>query len=150
MLHWHAAVASSPWGNYDGTGGLRDGHYCVSGYSAPTTFNSTAGYWAGLTWSSSLSPAPHVFNFTALDAILEQAAAALRYVEINPLVGECAPAWLYGAKVGVEALIVNWKPSTACVPPICVPAAALAALGLEMATLTAAWGTTMTGISGRR
>ena len=32
-----------------------------------------------------------------------------------------APAWLYEATVGVTPLIVNWKPSTACVPPLCVP-----------------------------
>ena len=63
-----------------------------------------------------------MFNFTALDHVLTQAAAKDRYVEINALVGQCAPTWLYDASVGVTPLIVNWKPSTSCVPPLCVPA----------------------------
>ena len=110
----------TPWGNYDGNGGLADGHYCASNaLSPPTSFDFSKGYWAGLTWADS-SPAKGKFDFSALDATLKAADAADQFVEINALVGQCAPKWLYSN--GVEPLNVNWKPPTSCIPPICVPA----------------------------
>ena len=76
------------------------------------------GYWAGLTWADS-SPAKGRFDFSALDTTIKQADAADQFCEINALVGQCAPKWLYTA--GIEPLIVNWKPPTSCVPPTCYP-----------------------------
>lgn len=114
------STISKPWGNYDGNGGLRDGHYCAANsLSPPTSYNFSSGYWAGLTWAST-NPAPGVYNFSELDAVLQKADTSRQFVEINALIGQCSPAWLY--KNGVTALNVNWKPPPTCVPPICVPA----------------------------
>lgn len=113
-------AVTKPWGNYDGNGGMADGHYCVSNSLSPmTNYSFSNGYWAGLSWAES-SPAPGVFNFSSLDTILKSADKGDYYVEVNPLVGQCSPTWLYS--IGVEPLIVNWKPPPSCVPPLCVPA----------------------------
>ena len=115
-----ASKISKPWGNYDGNGGLRDGHYCAANsLSPPTNFNFSNGYWAGLTWAST-NPAPGVYNFSEVDAILRAADTSNQFVEFNALIGQCSPSWLYTN--GVTALNVNWKPPPTCVPPICVPA----------------------------
>jgi hypothetical protein len=116
------ALDGTPWGNYDGNGGLADGHYCVGNdLSPPTSLNSSRGYWAGLTWKSS-SPARGRYDFSEVDAILTAAAKADQFVEFNALVGQCSPDWLYTADGGVTALKVNWKPPPQCLPPTCVPA----------------------------
>lgn len=99
---------------------MKDGHYCdVNSNSPPTGFDFSRGYWAGLTWAAT-NPAYGVYNFSELDAILQAADAADQYVEVNALVGQCSPKWIYTH--GVTALKVNWKPPPTCVPPICVPA----------------------------
>eukprot|EP00729_Bicosta_minor_P021936 gene21936-3522_t len=117
-----ASIAGAPWGNYDGNGGLTDGHYCAdNALSPPTTYDFSRGYWFGLTWAST-APSAGVFNFSGLDAALARADATNQYVEANALVGQCSPAWLYSKAVGVEPLIVSWKPPPTCVPPLCVPA----------------------------
>lgn len=109
-----------PWGNYDGEGGMYGGHYCSkNGASPPTKWSSTNGYWAGLDWSFT-NPAKGVYNFSELDAILQEAEVLDQYVEVNALIGQCSPDWIY--QHGVTPLIVNWKPPPTCVPPICVPA----------------------------
>ena len=115
-----ASKISKPWGNYDGNGGLRDGHYCAANsLSPPTSFNFSSGYWAGITWAST-NPAPGVYNFSEVDAILRAADTLDQFVEFNALIGQCSPTWLYSN--GVTALNVNWKPPPTCVPPTCVPA----------------------------
>lgn len=115
-----AVVKSTPFGNYDGNGGLRDGHYCAANsLSPPTRYNFSAGYWAGLTWAAT-NPAKGVYNFTEVDAILRTADASDQFVEFNALIGQCSPSWIYAN--GVTALNVNWKPPPSCVPPTCVPA----------------------------
>merc|ERR1711988_223453 len=73
----------------------------------------------GLTWADT-NPAPGFYDFSELDRILRTASDADQYVEINALVGQCSPTWLY--EHGVTPLIVNWKPPPTCVPPTCVPA----------------------------
>ena len=115
-----ASKISKPWGNYDGNGGLRDGHYCAdNSLSPPTNFNFSSGYWAGITWAST-NPAAGVYNFSEVDAILREAETLDLFVEFNALIGQCTPTWIYSN--GVTALNVNWKPPPTCVPPICVPA----------------------------
>ena len=87
------ALASSPWGNWDGNGGLYDGHYCINNdASPPTGFNFTKGYWAGLRWDET-NPAPGVWNFSEVDAILRRANDTDTFVEFNALVGQCSPSW---------------------------------------------------------
>lgn len=114
------AMKGTPWGNFDGNGGLRDGHYCAdNSLSPPTDYNFSAGYWAGLTWAAT-NPAPGVYNWTEVDALLRTADASDQFVEFNALVGQCSPTWLYTN--GITALNVNWKPPPSCVPPTCVPA----------------------------
>ena len=115
------AVTSSPWGNFDGNGGLYDGHYCINNdASPPAGFNFTKGYWAGLRWDAT-NPAPGVFNFSEVDAILRRANKTDTFVELNALVGQCSPSWLYDDGY-VVPLKVNWKPPPTCMPPTCVPA----------------------------
>ena len=63
-----------------------------------------------------------LFYRTEREAILTHAATADQYVEVNALVGQCSPSWLYTAAGGVPPLKVNWKPPPQCVPPECVPA----------------------------
>eukprot|EP00937_MAST-01D_sp_MAST-1D-sp2_P000672 g672.t1 len=113
--------SASPWGNWDGNGGLYDGHYCINNdASPPTGFDFTKGYWAGLRWDQT-NPAPGVFNFSEVDAILRRANETDTFVEFNALVGQCSPSWLYDDGY-VVPLKVNWKPPPTCVPPTCVPA----------------------------
>jgi len=111
-------ASATPWGVYDGNGGMIDGHYCAQN-TAMTNFSWTRGYWLGFTWAAT-NPEYGVFDFSELDQTLRTADKNDQYVEVNALVGQCSPPWLY--EHGVTPLLVNWKPSPTCVPPICVPA----------------------------
>ena len=101
---------------------MLQGHYCVANSLSPATNHSSSrGYWAGLLWATT-NPAPGKYDFSELETILEHAATADQYVEVNALVGQCSPSWIYTAAGGVTPLKVNWKPPPQCVPPECVPA----------------------------
>ena len=89
--------------------------------SPPTNWSFARGYWAGLLWANT-NPAPGVYDFSELDAILSAAILADQYVEVNALVGQCSPSWIYSSAGGVTPVKVNWKPPPQCVPPECVPA----------------------------
>lgn len=89
--------------------------------SPPTNWSFSRGYWAGLLWANT-NPAPGVYDFSELDAILSAAILADQYVEVNALVGQCSPSWIYSSAGGVTPVKVNWKPPPQCVPPECVPA----------------------------
>ena len=100
-----ASKISKPWGNYDGNGGLRDGHYCAdNSLSPPTNFNFSSGYWAGITWAST-NPAAGVYNFSEVDAILRAAETLDLFVEFNALIGQCSPTWIAFLKLAVLSFI---------------------------------------------